>query len=303
MKLRSFLGAQRRRILSSFCCRYAPLGDSGPIVSFSFDDFPRTAYTAGAPILERYGMRGTYYTAMGMMNTSNPCGEQFHAEDLYALVDAGHELASHTMHHISSRAVSCWDFQNDVQEGNRALYQATGVNPTNFAYPFGDVTLAIKSRLLDAATPDASDSGNRPALTSQAWTSSGLASARGIVPGLNGPQVDLNLLRANGLYGDIDRALPAEKLIAANLQRKSWLIFYTHDVQPNPSPYGCTPALLEAVVACAAESGARVLTVQEALQEIRAQGADRNSPAMAGPAIPGSLAPKGKEETYQHAGK
>ncbi len=49
----------------------------GPIVSFSFDDFPRTAYSAGGAILERFGVRGTYYAAAGLMNTANELGEQF----------------------------------------------------------------------------------------------------------------------------------------------------------------------------------------------------------------------------------
>jgi len=54
-------------------------------------------------------------------------------------------------------------------------------------------------------------------------------------------------------------------LIAENLKRKTWLIFYTHDVRENPSPYGCTPELMEQTVSCAVRSGCRVLTIQEAL--------------------------------------
>jgi peptidoglycan/xylan/chitin deacetylase (PgdA/CDA1 family) len=256
MKVRSILGAARRKALCSLHVRSISLNGRGPIVSFSFDDFPRTAYTAGGAILERYGVRGTYYTAMGLMNSCNELGDQFRAADLDSLLEGGHELASHTFTHFSSRTVSCKDFCDDVEKGRKAIEKATGVNPTNFAYPFGDVTLANK-RTLNAR-------GVSPAA----------ASARGIIPGVNGPAVDLNLLRANSLYGDADRSPDAARLIRENSDRKTWLIFYTHDVRPHPSPYGCTPELLDAVVHCAVQSDSKILTVQEALMDLGVQKAN-----------------------------
>jgi peptidoglycan/xylan/chitin deacetylase (PgdA/CDA1 family) len=248
MSVRSGLGAARRRVLCSLYRRTVPLGNRGPIVSFTFDDFPRTAYSAGGPILEQFGARGTYYTAAGLMNTSNELGEQFCSEDLDSLLEKGHELASHTYSHISSRSVPCAIFCEDAEKGRKAIEEMTSVDASNFAYPFGHVTLQAKRAL-------------GPTLTS----------ARSIVPGFNGPEVDLNLLRANSLYGDLDRATVAEELIRENVEKESWLIFYTHDVRPNPSAFGCTPELLEATVSSAVRSACRILTVGEALVEIGVQ--------------------------------
>ncbi|MGA8273621.1 MAG: polysaccharide deacetylase family protein [Candidatus Sulfotelmatobacter sp.] len=244
MSLRSSLGAVRRELLCSLYRRSVQLGSSGSIVSFTFDDFPRTALSVGGPILERFGARGTYYTAAGLMNVANEQGEHFRSEDIDSLLERGHELGSHTFSHVSCRSVSYAEFREDVNKGAVAIEKASGLSSPNFAYPFGAVTLQAKRKL-----------GRE------------LTSARGIVPGFNGPQIDLNLLRANGLYGDVDRAPLAEDLIAKNAKRSTWLIFYTHDVRPNPSPFGCTPALLEAAVSCAARSGCRILTVREALVE------------------------------------
>jgi hypothetical protein len=70
------------------------------------------------------------------------------------------------------------------------------------------------------------------------------------------------------LYGGQENTGRAEKLIEENARRKSWLIFYTHDVQPQPSPWGCTADLLRATVSCAVQSGSRILTVQDALAEV-----------------------------------
>ena len=36
---------------------------SAPVASFTFDDFPHTAWINGAPILESFGVRGTYFVA------------------------------------------------------------------------------------------------------------------------------------------------------------------------------------------------------------------------------------------------
>jgi peptidoglycan/xylan/chitin deacetylase (PgdA/CDA1 family) len=227
--------------------RTASLRSHGPIVSFTFDDFPRTAYSEGGSILERFGTRGTFYAAYGLMNTRNESGEQFRIEDIDSLLEKGHELASHTFSHISARAVSCAAFCADVKKGNKAVEEVSGVDSTNFAYPFGHVTLQTKRAL------------------------AGLTSARSIVPGFNGPEIDLNLLRANSLYGNLDAAERVEELVAENAKRNTWLIFYTHDVRPDPSAFGCTPALLEAAVSCAGRSGSRILTVQEALREAGVQ--------------------------------
>ncbi len=228
------------------CSRRASLGNRGPIVSFTFDDFPRTALTVGGHILKSYGARGTYYTAISLMDNANHLGDQFRREDLETLLCDGHELASHTFGHVSCRSVSSAKFREEVRKGRRALEQLVGQsNFGNFAFPFGEVTLDAKRTVgLD------------------------VASSRGIWGGFNGPIVDLNLLRANSLYGDDSRCLQVRELILENERRKSWLIFYSHDVCPTPSRYGCTPELLEFAVSFASQQGARLLTIAEAVSEL-----------------------------------
>jgi peptidoglycan/xylan/chitin deacetylase (PgdA/CDA1 family) len=256
VSVRSGLGAVRRRVLCSMYRRDVPLGIRGPIVSFSFDDFPRSAYSEGGAILEQFGVRGTYYTAIGLMNTSNELGEHFSAGDLDSLVARGHELASHTFGHVSCRSVPSATFRAEVEKGRKALSKVTGLYRANFAYPFGHVTLEAKKTLGPV-----------------------LPSARSVIPGFNGPEIDLNLLRANSLYGDLEGAGRVEKLILDNTKRKSWLIFYTHDVRPTPSAYGCTPELLQMAVSCAVLAGCRILTVREVLADVRVQNGNRKGHA------------------------
>jgi len=252
MNLRTHLGSVRRALIGLSYSRDFSLRFCGPIVSFTFDDFPRSAYAVGGAILKSFGVRGTYYASVGLMNSSNELGQQFRRDDLDALLADGHELASHTFSHVSCRSVTGSRFLSDVNQGRHALQQLVGRNDSgNFAFPFGDFTLRVRKTL-----------------------STRLASCRSIWPGFNGPVVDLSLLRANSLYGDEDQAEIAKKLILENEARNTWLIFYTHDIRSNPSPFGCTPSLLKSAVAYAVQRGARVMTVADVIAGLAPRGSE-----------------------------
>ncbi len=238
------LGEVRQFLLRSVYRRLRSIELQQPVVSFCFDDFPRTAYSAGGEILKSLGVRGTYYASLKLMNTTNELGPQLTQDDLESLLSDGHDLGSHTFSHWSSRRVSFDDFERNVLQGRDAVRRMTGSDEVdNFAYPYGHVTLASKKRL-----------------------TAEFSSCRGIYPGINGPEVDLNLLRANSLYGDTDQLARAEFLLSENARRAGWLIFYTHDVQRTPSTFGCTPSLLDNVVALTLEKGLRILTVGEVVR-------------------------------------
>ena len=244
MILRSQIAGARRKALSALGRRDVRIPCDRPLISFSFDDFPRTALSVGGSILQDAGVRGTYYAAPGLIDSQNELGPQFRREDLIELLQAGHELASHTYSHVSARTSGLADYVDEVERGYQALTETLGlIASRQFAYPYGEVTLRVKR----AVGPK-------------------MQSCRGIWAGLNGPNVDLNLLRANSLYGGTDQFSSIQALIDENSRKMSWLIFYTHDVRPNPSPYGCTPALLEQAVRAAARSEARIATVAEVIR-------------------------------------
>jgi peptidoglycan/xylan/chitin deacetylase (PgdA/CDA1 family) len=217
------------------------------IISFCFDDFPRTAYTAGGSILNSCGAHGTYYASWGLINSTNELGEHFTRADIDALLSDGHELGSHTFSHISCRNTAADIFERDVIKGRQVIFDTTGQDAANFAYPYGHVSISSKRRI-----------------------GSCMKSCRGIYGGINESVADLNLLRANNLYGDVDQFSKAETLILENVQKQGWLIFYTHDVRWNPSPFGCTPALFDRVISLAKKEGCYIASVREAFSAIQA---------------------------------
>jgi len=79
---------------------------------------------------------------------------------------------------------------------------------------------------------------------------------------------DLNQLSAYFLEQSRHNIQAIKDLIDHNRRVRGWLIFATHDVSDNPTPYGCTPELFENVVQYAVSSGARILPVIRALEAL-----------------------------------
>jgi peptidoglycan/xylan/chitin deacetylase (PgdA/CDA1 family) len=246
VSLRHFLGSARWRVILAANRRDFPLSESGPFVSFTFDDFPQTALHVGGTILKDYGVCGTYYAAMGLMGRTNSLGRQFSASDLQGLLREGHELGSHSFGHLSCRSTPLHDFEEDVLKGITAVEQITGSSHAHhFSYPFGHATLRSKRRI-----------------------GAMVSSCRGNMPGINRSVADLNLLRANALYSSSFKFDSVDRLLTTNAKCRGWLIFYTHDICEHPSPYGCTPAEFESVVRLATAKCRNVLPVGQAISTV-----------------------------------
>jgi peptidoglycan/xylan/chitin deacetylase (PgdA/CDA1 family) len=201
------------------------------VVSFTFDDFPKSALATGGAILESYGFRGTYYAALGVAGRTGDMGKLHDLDDIRTAHAHGHEIACHTYSHLDCSRASSRAILADIAE-NKAVLAALidGAALTNFAYPFGGLSLAAKQLL-----------------------SAHFDTCRGIGGGINRGTVDLANLGSSRIYhGEFDMAA-LRRLIDENRSVGGWLIFYTHDVAATPSRYGCTPGDLEAVVAYAAQ--------------------------------------------------
>lgn len=214
----------------------------GGVVSFTFDDFPRSAWLNGGSILGQYGRRGTFYTAMGLAGTESRLGPMFALDDVRAAHAQGHEIACHTFGHRDCARAAPGEIAAEITRNAAALGEALDGAPVgNFAYPFGGVSQAAKRVL-----------GGR------------FASCRGTGRGLNRGAADLADLSATSLYSrDFDRERLCGLIDDAQAEA-GWAIFYTHDVADPPSPFGCTPAQFRSIVAYAVENAA-VLPVRDVL--------------------------------------
>jgi peptidoglycan/xylan/chitin deacetylase (PgdA/CDA1 family) len=220
------------------------LRNATPMVSFTFDDVPKSAATVGAAVLEAQDVRGTFYVIGSQVGTSSPLWDMVDGDDVVALHRRGHEIACHTFSHKRACDLDAEALKAEIERNQRYLQSLdSSIRIENFAYPFGYGSFVRKRQLKTL-----------------------FKSCRSIVPGVNSGAIDLQFLRAVPL---IDRRIDRDGIERAFDQAQTdngWLIFYTHDVADEPSPYGCSPALLNAALEAASRRKIPVLNMAEALQ-------------------------------------
>ncbi len=221
-----------------------------PLVSFTFDDFPRSALTTGGAILNRFGLSGTYYASLGLLGKETPTGRIFEADDLKTLVEQGHELGCHTFSHCDSWETGTAGFEKSVLENRAALRRLIPDSEfKNFSYP---ITM--------------------PRPLTKAKIAGYFLCCRGGGQTLNVGKVDLNQLSAYFLEKHRHNVQAIKDLVDQNRQLHGWLIFATHDISDNPTAFGCTPEFFEEVVQYVVKSGAQIFPVIKALEVLGAPG-------------------------------
>jgi len=241
---RSLRGKLRRRLALLTHRRPVRMALARPMITFSFDDAPATAADAGAKTLELRGIRGTWYFSAGLAGQTGPMGVYATGEDAKRLADAGHEIACHTFSHLDCGQANARAIRDDVDR-NAEMLRAWGASPAeSFAYPYGDVSTAAKGTL-----------GGR------------YRTLRTVQAGLVETGSDANQLPSVGIEGP-DGEAAALRWLARAADLKAWLILYTHDVAPEPSPWGCTPEALGHIADAARARGFDIVTAAEGARRL-----------------------------------
>lgn len=211
------------------------------LVSLSFDDCPVSVRDNALPLLEARGWRGTVYACLGLVGHCNHLGEHMSGRDYRTAFEAGHEIGDHTYSHLDGLAQGPGRVLRDAERNTDALAALGIPAPKTFAYPYGEVTPALKR-----------------ALRGRYRLLRGIHSPRG-------GTVDLALAASQRLYSAHMDAV--ERALEHCAAQRTWLILFTHDVRDAPSEFGCTPDEFAAVLERIARLGLDVATV--------AQGAER----------------------------
>jgi peptidoglycan/xylan/chitin deacetylase (PgdA/CDA1 family) len=221
------------------------LRNDAPMVSFTFDDIPKSAATTGAGILEDHGAKGTFYVSGELVGApSSPNWAAVDVDDIVTLHRKGHEIGCHTFSHKRACDLDTGSLAREIALNRRYLGSLDSTIKTeNFAYPFGYGSFACKRQLKTT-----------------------FRSCRSIAPGVNSGSVDLQFLRAIPLIDlRIDRDA-IDRAFDETQTNNGWLIFYGHDVAERPSPYGCSPALMNHALEAASRRKIPVLSMAEALR-------------------------------------
>ncbi|WP_454632330.1 polysaccharide deacetylase family protein [Bradyrhizobium cenepequi] len=220
------------------------LRNATPMVSFTFDDLPKSAVTIGADMLEAHGARGTFYVSGSLVGVDTANWTSGDDNDVLSLHRRGHEIGCHTFSHQRACDLDETSLAGDIAR-NRRYFDLLdpSMEIRTFAYPFGYGSFAHKYLL-----------------------KSRFSTCRSIVEGVNFGNVDLQFLRAMPL---IDRQMDRDAIERAFDEAQihnGWLIFYSHDVATPPSFYGCSPELLNHALETAAMRNVPALTMAEAFR-------------------------------------
>jgi peptidoglycan/xylan/chitin deacetylase (PgdA/CDA1 family) len=215
-----------------------------PVASITFDDFPRNAWTLARPVLDRHGVKATYYTAGGFCGRTVD-GTEFYGEaDLREIAAAGHELACHGFGHQPTSELTAEQLRADADRNREFLRPFLGgEDPASYAFPYGRVSPRTKRFMAPR-----------------------FSNVRGVHPGVNIGRADLAQLNTISLEARCWDQDYIEAAIQRVLHNRGWLVFYTHDVSETPTEYGSTPGMLDWALGRVAAARIPVLPMRDAVK-------------------------------------
>ncbi|WP_166462761.1 polysaccharide deacetylase family protein [Amycolatopsis acidicola] len=108
-------------------------------VSLTFDDGNADQLQA-KPILDKYGMKGTFYIITGSIGAPG----YLTRTDLQTLSTGGNEIAGHTVTHPDLTTVPADEARRQICNG-RATLASWGYQVTSFAYPYAALNSSVES--------------------------------------------------------------------------------------------------------------------------------------------------------------
>ncbi|GAB3580658.1 polysaccharide deacetylase family protein [Hymenobacter daeguensis] len=140
----------------AFASGERPLADFPPRpIILTFDDGYTDNYTNLLPLMQQYGYRGVLYLLGDFdvrynkwdadSDPGEPRSEIMDAEQKRAFVAAGWEIGAHTMSHPRLATLPLAEATAEIQRSKTALEATLHTRVVSFAYPYGDLSEAVKA--------------------------------------------------------------------------------------------------------------------------------------------------------------
>lgn len=222
-----------------------------PIISLTFDDGWEHNVLTALPIMEKYGFDSTQFYASMYLEQSPQTGQVGTAgpPSVMAFYEAGHEIGSHSVTHPDLTTLTPEQMEHEAAHSKQYLESIVGVgNIRNFASPFGATNPAVLTTL-------------RTHYESHRSTMAGFNTIGNFNPYNIRVQNMLNTTTLEEVQSWVDQAV----------KDKSWLVLVYHRVAPNAGQYDTPQADFEPQMQIIKNSGATVLTMEKALDEVASQ--------------------------------
>ncbi|WP_409329171.1 polysaccharide deacetylase family protein [Trujillonella humicola] len=143
----------------------ADRGAAAGLVGLTFDDGYTDFLEHAVPVLDRHGMTGTVYVVAGRLAGQNawdegPRLDLMDADAVRAVAAAGHEVGSHTLHHVHLRGCDPAVLAEEVAGSRRVLQDVLQDDVPGFAYPWGEFDAAAAAAVRAAGYDHACVTGD-----------------------------------------------------------------------------------------------------------------------------------------------
>jgi peptidoglycan/xylan/chitin deacetylase (PgdA/CDA1 family) len=109
--------------------------DAKAAISFTFDDGTVDHFTQAAPMLEKHGLRGTFFIVINWIGKGN----KLTWDQVKSLSERGHEIGNHSVTHGNLATLSdkgdLVNLEKEIIEPIGIIQEKIGVAPVTFAYP------------------------------------------------------------------------------------------------------------------------------------------------------------------------
>ena len=214
------------------------------VVTIAFDDGNQDQFDYAYPLLQQYGMVGTFYVITGFLGTSS----YLTVSELQTMQTNGMEIGSHSVDHPDFESLTTAQINNECNASQQFL-QSNGLSGINFAYPYGLSNPSVDSIVLQYYRSARYSYGPN-------WQ----------IP--ISPSTDIPMGFA-GEAASVTTALAQdEEAVEQAIATNSWVIIFFHNIVPDATaylPYGIDTNDFSTLLSYIANSGVRVLTVNQAL--------------------------------------
>ncbi|MGH2996578.1 MAG: polysaccharide deacetylase family protein [Gaiellaceae bacterium] len=117
-------------------------GRRGRVAVLTFDDGWLNWLTVALPLLQRLGVRATFFVCPGWLGGQHPglggpAGRLLGEDGVRALHEAGMEIGSHSLSHPDLRRLDDDALRAELEDSKSAIERLTGSDCRTFAYPYG----------------------------------------------------------------------------------------------------------------------------------------------------------------------
>lgn len=223
---------------------YTPQAWNRALVSVTFDDGWTSQFSNALPILNKYGLKATFYIISGELTDQPDYMTGSQVNNLYL---QGMEIGSHTVSHVDLTQATQASLVNQMSQSQTTLQNLIGASVTSFAYPYGAYN------------------ANTIAVGKQYYQSQ-----RSVNSGYNTKDnMDVTQLKIYEVDSDIPNA-QVEAWIRGAIDQNAWLILVYHEVGMSigGDKYHVSTSNLDAQMNYLKNSGVQVVTVNQALNEL-----------------------------------